>query len=70
LTKFEVRALTLWEPWATFIALLLKEYETRPKRLLWRGQLYIHAAQRKVRHDDLLAIKEIAAGTPLVEKIF
>ena len=42
----EVRALSLWQPWATLIADGLKRYETRRWGTSYRGPLLIHAAKR------------------------
>lgn len=41
-----IRGLTLWEPWATLIALGEKRYETRRWRRAWRGWLAIHASKK------------------------
>lgn len=46
-----LRAVTLWQPWATLIAMGLKGYETRPPTISWRnyrGDLLIHAAKRPI----------------------
>jgi hypothetical protein len=41
-----MKALTLWQPWATAIALGLKHYETRTWFVGYRGDLAIHAAKK------------------------
>ena len=41
-----VKAITLWQPWATLVALGLKMYETRSWHTNHRGLLAIHAAGR------------------------
>jgi hypothetical protein len=41
-----IRAITLWQPWATLVALGLKQYETRSWSTRYRGWLAIHAAKR------------------------
>jgi hypothetical protein len=41
-----MRILTLWQPWASLIALKLKQYETRSWPTGYRGKLAIHAAKR------------------------
>jgi hypothetical protein len=41
-----VKALSLWQPWASAIALGLKRIETRHWRTPYRGPLAIHAAKR------------------------
>lgn len=45
-----IKAITLWEPWATLMAYGLKEIETRSWYTKHRGPLAIHAAKRW--HDD------------------
>jgi hypothetical protein len=45
-----MKALTLWEPWASAIALRQKTIETRGWPTKYRGPLAIHAAAR--HHDD------------------
>jgi hypothetical protein len=47
-----MKALSLWEPWASAIALGLKKIETRGWATTYSGPLAIHAAQRKIRADD------------------
>lgn len=41
-----VKALTLWQPWATLIAIGAKKIETRSWSTSYRGPLAIHAAKR------------------------
>jgi hypothetical protein len=41
-----MRCLTLFQPWATLIALDAKRYETRSWATSYRGPLAIHAAKR------------------------
>ena len=38
-----MRCLTLHQPWASLIAMGLKKYETRPRKLSHRGPIGIHA---------------------------
>ncbi|MCG8694670.1 MAG: ASCH domain-containing protein [Minwuiales bacterium] len=52
-----MKALTLWQPWATLIALGIKGFETRGWSTRYRGPLAIHAAKRRVdrrQFDDYL----------------
>jgi len=42
-----VRALTLWQPWASLLAAGAKRFETRSRVTHYRGPLLIHAAARK-----------------------
>jgi len=41
----EIRALSLWQPWASLVALGLKSWETRGWATGYRGPLLIHAAR-------------------------
>jgi hypothetical protein len=43
-----VKIITLWQPWATLIALGLKKDETRGFSIKYRGPMAIHAAKRKM----------------------
>lgn len=42
----EMKALTIWQPWASAIALGFKRYETRVWPTRYRGPILIHAAAR------------------------
>lgn len=42
-----MKAISLWQPWATLIALGAKEYETRSWDTNYRGSIIIHAAKRE-----------------------
>lgn len=44
----EIRILSLWQPWASFIALGIKKFETRSWQTPYRGKLAIHAAKRPI----------------------
>lgn len=59
-----MKALTIWQPWASLIAAGAKPYEFRnwpaPKSLVGQ-RIAIHAAARPVRHDEIEA--EIIAMT-------
>ena len=50
-----MKALTLWQPWATLIAIGAKKIETRPWSTRYRGPLAIHAAktQKMARYARL-----------------
>lgn len=48
----EFRVLTLWQPWASLIALRLKGYETRSWGTAYQGKLVIHAAQRRIKNEE------------------
>lgn len=47
------RALSLWQPWATLIALGAKQYETRSWATPYRGLLAIHAAKRTIQPAEI-----------------
>lgn len=40
-----MKALSLWQPWASLVVLGLKQYETRSWKTTYRGTLVIHAAK-------------------------
>jgi len=46
-----MKALTLWQPWATLVTVGGKRYETRGWRTNYRGVLAIHAAKSKKAHS-------------------
>lgn len=52
-----MKALTLHQPWASAIAAGLKHYETRPRRLKYRGPIAIHAGKKYVNQDILSGIR-------------
>lgn len=41
-----MKALSLWQPWASLVAHGIKTIETRPRAMHYRGPLAIHAAKR------------------------
>lgn len=43
-----MKALTLWQPWASAIALGYKHHETRGWKTKYRGIIAIHAAKRPI----------------------
>lgn len=70
-----IKALTLWQPWASLIAFGEKKYETRSWSTNYRGLMAIHAAKRPTqsweidnRIDQLLLFhKTMAHHLPLGE---
>lgn len=48
-----MKALTVWQPWATLLAVGAKQFETRDWSTDYRGRLAIHAATRW--DEDLLS---------------
>lgn len=55
-----MKALSLWQPWATLVALKIKEYETRSWGTGYRGELAIHAAKRKMGDYEHRLINHLA----------
>lgn len=47
-----MKAISLWQPWATLIAIGAKHFETRSWATNYRGQLAIHAAKRSADPDE------------------
>ena len=48
-----MKAITLWQPWASLIALGIKHYETRSWSTNYRGELAIHAAKKIIPFHEL-----------------
>lgn len=46
-----MKAISLWQPWASAVAIGLKKVETRGRRTLVRGRIAIHAAQKRSREQ-------------------
>lgn len=53
-----MKALSLWEPWASLVAISEKEFETRSWSTKYRGPLAIHAAKTWTRDLQRLAASE------------
>lgn len=49
-----MKAITLWQPWATLIAIGAKEHETRSWPTKYRGMLAIHAAKTFPKEEQEL----------------
>lgn len=47
----KIRAISLWQPWASLIAANIKKVETRSWKTPHRGLLAIHAAKRPITWD-------------------
>lgn len=62
----DLPAISLWQPWASFIAIGVKPYETRhwpaPRRLIGQ-RIAIHAAKRKPEAEDIVWWHRIAGFT-------
>lgn len=57
-----MRAISLWQPWASAIALGVKHVETRHWPTDYRGPLAIHAAKRWTREQKEFAQVEVSLG--------
>jgi len=57
-----MKAISLWQPWASAIALGHKSIETRGWSTKYRGPLAIHAAKRWTRAEREFAAEERALG--------
>ena len=53
-----MRAITIYQPWASLIAVRAKKYETRSWQTRYRGKIAIHAAKtdKYMRDYDVLSI--------------
>lgn len=51
-----MRAISLWQPWASLYLTARKIHETRSWFTAYRGALCIHAAKRKLTRAELLAL--------------
>lgn len=43
-----MKALTIWQPWASLLACGAKKFETRPWATSYRGPIAIHAAKKDI----------------------
>ncbi len=59
-----MKAISLYEPWATLIALGLKRYETRSWETFHRGPLLICASKKKLPFIEIANLLFLAKLTP------
>lgn len=64
-----MKALTVWQPWASLVALGVKTIETRSWSTSYRGPLAIHAAKRRPKMAEAMLLEE-AGLTRLVDLPF
>lgn len=57
-----MKAISLWQPWASAIPLGLKSIETRHWETRYRGEIAIHAAKRFGGAERAFALSEVALG--------
>lgn len=67
-----MKAISLWQPWATAIALGSKRIETRSWKTDYRGPLAIHAAKRCIKKEmnDLCFDHEWVGALHLESEVF
>lgn len=68
-----ITAITLWQPWATLVALGMKQYETRAWATYYRGDMAIHAAGKGSFHPtymELPGIKKYAPDLKIEHLVF
>lgn len=53
-----IKAITLWQPWDTLVAIGAKPYETRHWPTAYRGDLVIHAAAKR-DNDTIEFLRQI-----------
>ena len=54
-----MKAISLWQPWASLVAVKAKQIETRSWATSYRGQLAIHAARRPMDEDGLALLESL-----------
>ena len=59
-----MKAITLWEPWASLVALKIKRWETRSWWTNYRGPLVIHAASKKSFHSHYMKAAQTSITAP------
>ena len=47
-----MKAISLWQPWASLVAMNLKRFETRSWSTSYRGEIAIHAAKRWTKEEQ------------------
>lgn len=60
----EIKCLSLYQPWATLIALGLKKYETRGWATHYRGKIAIHAGKRPMDRDEVCRLLNLIRFQP------
>lgn len=65
-----MKAITIWQPWASLLVSGRKRYETRSWATAYRGPIAIHAAKRPVRRTlDALAADKSGSGWSTLEEL-
>lgn len=58
-----MKALTIWQPWASLIACGAKIYETRSWKTSYRGRIAIHAAKKDPCKLSLIGLEDFEKAT-------
>ncbi len=61
-----MKAITIWQPWASLLAIGAKQYETRSWKTDYRGQIAIHAAAKRPPKQGELATENFDAITKAI----
>lgn len=64
-----MKAITLWQPWATLMAIGAKRIETRSWSSAYTGPLAIHAAKGFPSPHDEVEARELAAQEPFLSSL-
>lgn len=59
-----MKAITLWQPWSSLVAMGIKQYETRGWYTNYRGPLAIHAAGKHSFHSYYMNAAQTAIVAP------
>lgn len=62
-----MKALTIWQPWATLLASGKKHIETRSKKINYRGEILIHSAKKT--YIDGISLMELETREYLREAL-
>ena len=65
-----MKAITIWQPWASLIAVGAKGFETRSWKTSYRGPIAIHAAARKCPQQKDLSYESFNAITEAITLSF
>lgn len=57
-----MKILSLWQPWASFVAIEIKRNETRHWYSSYRGELCIHAGKRKPTQTEIAELERLLRG--------
>jgi hypothetical protein len=60
-----MKALTLWQTWATLVSIGAKTIETRSWGTSYRGPLAIHAAKQDISYHEMLLFADLLKGVRL-----